>query len=802
MQSLVLAIRKFSIYNLSMPIPPLNFNDPLQLTLAADARFSRPSYTEDTIWKIRANQSQPPALSIFTTFGLRARAMQLFPAFYRANKALQNPEDFAQAPRIIRIFPNLISLSCAPYADIQASLDYWALSSDVLNGRISLINTGTDTIRLQVEWLALLNPLAQGAALQQATYKLQNILSGQVGERAVIVLGSNGPEPAHASFPGLAYELTLKPGGVSVLQWVCVIAASEESACEIGLQALSRPWDAEIARIELTNSSQSVSIATGRPDWDAALVFSQRAAASLFFGGSDALPRPSFVRSRQPEQGFSLLGSGKDYPAAWNGQTALDSWYLAGNLLPGQAERVQGLVENFIAVQEADGRIDWKPGLAGQRSQRLAQPLLASLAWQAYACTSDADWLRRIYPALAAFFKCWFSPDHDRDQDGFPEWDHPFQPGLDSMPLFNPGDRDSAGVEISTIESPSLAACLYHEAQALAQMAALLQLPADQYEFEQAQVRLNDGLNQAWEEARGVFVYQDYLSHSHQPGISLAEFNQTGTYPIKYSFKDPVRLLLKIQSDQEITRYCHFSIHGSGPEGTIREEVPARAIQWLHGSGRYTTRSTFTKVKEIIARQIQPGETIQFGSVPYDAEDLSNFLPLWAGMASQDQAAAMAAALHERYLSSYGLRLSPQAVPAGSQIHLPWNRMLIEGLIRYGQRDLAAKIMIANLNAVSLALTETKDFQAYYDAAHGLAESAESTQLSGAISTTTFLNCLGVELLAPNKLMIHGLSPFSLPVTVQYRGTVIEFFPDRTIIRTRLGNTFQIGDEEIHEIAL
>jgi hypothetical protein len=95
-----------------------------------------------------------------------------------------------------------------------------------------------------------------------------------------------------------------------------------------------------------------------------------------------------------------------------------------------------------------------------------------------------------------------------------------FQPGLDSMPLFNPGDRDSAGVEISTIESPSLAACLYHEAQALAQMAALLQLPADQYEFEQAQVRLNDGfLNQAWEEARGAFfVYQDYLSHSHQPG--------------------------------------------------------------------------------------------------------------------------------------------------------------------------------------------------------------------------------------------------------------------------------------------
>jgi hypothetical protein len=90
-------------------------------------------------------------------------------------------------------------------------------------------------------------------------------------------------------------------------------------------------------------------------------------------------------------------------------------------------------------------------------------------------------------------------------------------------------------------------------------------------------------------------------------------------------------------------------------------------------------------------------------------------------MVSQDQAAAMAAALHERYLSSYGLRLSPQAVPAGSQIHLPWNRMLIEGLIRYGQRDLAAKIMIANLNAVSLALIETKDFQAYYDAAHGLA---------------------------------------------------------------------------------
>ena len=55
--------------------------DPLQLTLAADMRLSQLDYTNDTIWNLELEGGEPPALALYTTFGMRARSMRLFPIF-------------------------------------------------------------------------------------------------------------------------------------------------------------------------------------------------------------------------------------------------------------------------------------------------------------------------------------------------------------------------------------------------------------------------------------------------------------------------------------------------------------------------------------------------------------------------------------------------------------------------------------------------------------------------------------------------------------------------------------------------
>ena len=50
-----------------------------------------------------------------------------------------------------------------------------------------------------------------------------------------------------------------------------------------------------------------------------------------------------------------------------------------------------------------------------------------------YQHTLDTDFLREIQPGLHAFAQCWFTAEHDRDLDGFPEWDHPMQTGLERI---------------------------------------------------------------------------------------------------------------------------------------------------------------------------------------------------------------------------------------------------------------------------------------------------------------------------------------------------------------------------------
>ena len=79
---------------------------------------------------------------------------------------------------------------------------------------------------------------------------------------------------------------------------------------------------------------------------------------------------------------------------------------------------------NFLSTQSENGEIDAKPGLGGQRSRLLAAPLLASLAWRIHRSCEDQAFLEEILPALQNFFWSWFSPAHDYQRDGIPEWNH------------------------------------------------------------------------------------------------------------------------------------------------------------------------------------------------------------------------------------------------------------------------------------------------------------------------------------------------------------------------------------------
>ena len=56
----------------------------MYLTLAADMRFSTPNYVNDHIWEMEIGSGEPSALTLRTTYGLRARSMRIFPRFTEA----------------------------------------------------------------------------------------------------------------------------------------------------------------------------------------------------------------------------------------------------------------------------------------------------------------------------------------------------------------------------------------------------------------------------------------------------------------------------------------------------------------------------------------------------------------------------------------------------------------------------------------------------------------------------------------------------------------------------------------------
>ena len=461
------------LYSCAIGLGP---GDPLVLTLAADFRLCATDYFNDQIWELETG-GDPPALALRTTYGLRARTMRLFPRFSIGSQVVINPAAFSTPPRLHRFYPNFLQLEFSPFPYIDVVAEYWVPDSHTTAGRFTVTNQSGKPLSLLLELCGQLAPL-EGQSLASTSRYSVNILVGHTCDLAPVIFLTGGPQPGPGPYPSLSLDLALDPGRSRSLTWVQAALANPSDSFELARRTAARPWEAERARIELVNTAQTVQIQTGDPDWDAALALSQKTAFSLFFARSQFLPSPSFVIARQPDHGHSSRGDGMDYSPLWSGQSPMEACYMAG-LLPGAPELAAGLVRNFLAVQTEAGAVDWKPGMAGQHGNWLAAPLLAYLAWRTYRRTLDTDFLREIQSGLNAFIQCWFTEKHDRDMDGFPEWDHPLQTGLKNNPAFTLWQAGGQGAEISAVESPALSAMAYREINSMAHIAEVLGQPQE-----------------------------------------------------------------------------------------------------------------------------------------------------------------------------------------------------------------------------------------------------------------------------------------------------------------------------------
>ena len=427
--------------------------DPLHLTLAADVRLSVPDYFNDHIWELTLGGGEPSALSLRTTFGLRAKSMRIFPRFSEEGSSINNPSDFALPPTIRRFYPNFHIVEYSPLPNIDVSSEHWVPESNTISGRMTLVNSSNATRKIRLELCALLAHI-DGNRMTSKQMQMINILAGQTGGLFPVIYMTGGPAHGPGPHPSLSLDLELGPGATRQITWTQAATDDLQASFDLARQIAARPWEAERVRLELFNTSQTIDIQTGDKDWDAAFALSQSVGFSLLFPSSTHLLNPSFVSARGPDNGHSPKGDGSDYPSSWNGQTPLEAYYLA-NVLPA-SQIGRDLLKNFITVQNEDGTIDGKPGLAGQRGRYLAAPMLAGLAWKMYETTEDAAFIEEVFPYLHRFFWSWFSPEYDEDGDGLPQWKNILQSGFEDNPLFDAWHEWSLGVNIAQVHSPSL----------------------------------------------------------------------------------------------------------------------------------------------------------------------------------------------------------------------------------------------------------------------------------------------------------------------------------------------------------
>lgn len=772
------------------------------MTLAADSRLAQLDYTNDQIWELRIGSGEPAALVLQTSYGLRARSMRVFPQFVESHQLVANPRDFETAPVITHFAPNYMRLTFEPFLGIDVVLEYWVPDSHAVAGRVLVKNTSELDRKVRFELAAILTPNDEGRQMIPRKKEATNVLQGATEDLAPVLFITGGAENAASPYPHLSHELELAPDAHRRFTWVLATLNDDELSFRHARLTAARNWEAEISRIEHL-AEQLPQIHTGDPNWDATLGFSQKAALNLLYSPTQQLPQQSFVSTRLPDQGYSAQGSGTEYNHLWSGQTPQESWYISQFLLPGQPEAAKGILLNFLQTQKENGFIDHKIGLAGQRSNMIAAPFLVSMAWQIYRYTEDKTFLEEVFRPLLWYIQTWFWSEHDEDGDGIPEWRNLLQTGYDENPAFSPWQTWSEGIDIGLVESPDLSTYLYREITLLKKIATLVGKTEPILSLEALADNQKSAVLNSWNMHRATFQYWDRDNHLTTKGETLKTRTGSGEILLDLIFEVPTRLQIVLETKDLTRPNVEISIHGTLPNEQARvETIPSASLNWIDGICRYTLPQLYTEIELVHITGLPADGRAAIKIVDLYQEDHTLLIPIWGGIPKPKQVKSII----KRKLKKPGFYGKPHGIPAipkpatkqaedsGMQVWLPWNTMILEGLLDYGHTAEAAELFSNFMEGIIGNLKQDPNFRAYYRA-DKIGSVGQRNHIIGLPSTGLFLEILGVRPISPWKIAIQHKNPFPWPVTVEYRGTKITSAAEKVDIQFLDGETISVSEE-------
>jgi hypothetical protein len=784
----------------------LTHEDPLALRLAADARLAPTDYADDHIWELALGGGEPPALALRTTLGLRARDLRLFPSFAEGDRVVTDPAQFVFNPAVRAFYVNYLRVTFEPLPAIAVTAHYWCPDSHAVAGKFTLVNHGAEPRRLHVWLSALLKPLENPrnmgvTRLENAAFA--DVLEGHTGNLDIVAVLEGVAEAEHAPFPTLARAFDLAPEEAVVVRWVEAARPSIPECLSLIQDVLAREWDGEFARIELLNASL-LDIETGDKDWDAAFAFAQTVALRSFVGPTPHLPHPSFIFTRIPDRGYSRKGDGSDHMWQWDGQVATEAYVALPQIASAAPDLAKGVIRNWLAGQDDNGFIDWKPGLGGQRNKALCTPLLAALAWRIYEYTEDHDFLAEVYPGLRRFLDVWFTHRHDRDEDGVPEWANTIQSAFDDCPSFVRWQTWGQAADISLAEAPDLAAYLYRECRTLTRIAKLLGLPEDPALDERAYklLRAAEGM---WRDDTATYHYVDRDSHEVTRGEPLAAGRGDFTVEAHRRFAPAARIVVKALGPKEARPNLEVTLFGRGRRGRHRVETLKRMhVQWYFGIATAVSEKLYAELDRVEVRGLSDEFETTVSVVDYSRQDQTLLLPLWGGLPDPARAEALIRKTildPARYWRPYGLpncsALDPAYRPDNREgsggVWLMWNTMIGEGLVEYGYRAEAAELITRLMTTMVNSLKVDKAFREAYHS-EKLEGLGERDYLWGVAPVHLFMLTLGVRILNPRRVFLEGRNPFPWPVTVRHKGVTVVKGADSATVTFPSGREVRVND--------
>ena len=762
----------------------------INLTLCADARLGPIDYLNDQIWELNIGNSEPPAISFQTTFGLRARLCRLLPRFIVNGKVVNNPSEFHNPITINRYFPNYLKLSCKPFPSINVLIEYWVPNSHTVAGRTSVSNISRETCQLQIDWSELLIPSADGHRMAMQEIGLIPVLAGEAEDLFPVLLLSGGNHTAKSPYPSLSISFSLPSHEKQISQWAHASLADTQASFELAKKIINQNWDAEFSRILRVNS-EDMEVITGNQDWNTAFFLSQIRANQLILRSDSINNSTRIINQRTPDQGFSFGKDISGYNHLHTELTALEAYYACNFILPSSSEILRGVLDNYSAVQSLEREISNKPNGRGQQNQITATPLFSTLSWQLYEYTGDIEYLKRTFPYLISSFYSWFTELHDRDGDFIPEWDQLTQTGLMVSPHFSFINHQTIGIDISTVESPDLCTYLFNECQSLISIARVIGESEALSRLEKLSKKLFIETDLLWNDQHACFLFRDRDSHESSEVQTLGSLEGSGIIDIHQAFQQPVRPVIHIKSKKEGTRPTQIYIHGILTNGIHRvEHISSMQGHWQPGYGFFTSQNTYQRIEHIQVMGAVFDDQITVFTSGYICLDQTGLLPLWAGLASEEKARILINLTimnKKKFLGTHGMRscidvrVSGEILDESSWMNWLWTSMILNGLVRYGERKNSAEIFGRLMKTIIHALKNDLNFYQFYHCDAGQPIGPENT-LTSLVPIGSFLDIVGVKIISPTKIEVTGSNPFPWPVSIKYRGLTVVQQERKTII--------------------